>query len=282
MIAPDVVPIDTAHQPDHVVAQSLIEIATRGIWLTPLKGIPHVNSTPALDIVYLDGRFRVLRCLENPQHGLLNLPEISADSALLLPTGHVSQAQIQIGDHLELRDAATGDRLASRVSTPEEQPSQQAVESAPPEPQPRPETPPKGLKRVFDWLFPSKKGEPERDPSDRRKGKRQAIPGLVAYFSVGATRKPYHVSNISTEGYYVLTEERWTPGTSLLVALHIVNPASRKVEAMVSIQSKVVWVGPDGVGFAYDDEPSHRSPNQLATNREELIQLQKFLQMIKR
>jgi hypothetical protein len=145
----------------------------------------------------------------------------------------------------------------------------------------QPEVRGKGLKRVVEWLFPSKRGEPE-DPSDRRKGKRHAIPGLVAYFSIGATRRPYNVSNISTEGFYVLTEERWTAGTSLLVALHIINPASRKVEAMISVQSKVVWIGFDGVGFAYDDEPSHGGRHKGAANPEELIQLQKFLQMVKR
>ena len=282
MIVPDVVQIDTTHEPDHLVAQNLMDLATSGIWLTPFRGIPPLNSIPDLDIVFLDGRFRVLRCIQSPQQALLNLPDTSADSALLLPSGRVQLARIQIGDHLELRDAATGDRLNTRVATVDDKPAEQTAEATVPEVQPRTETPPKGLKRVVEWLFPSKKDEPERDPSDRRKGKRQAIPGLVAYFSVGASRKAFNVSNISTEGYYVLTDERWTPGTSLLVALHIVNPVSHKVEAMVSIQSKVIWAGPDGVGFAYDDEPTHRSPNQPATNREEMIQLQKFLQMIKR
>lgn len=134
----------------------------------------------------------------------------------------------------------------------------------------------KGLKRILGWLF-----GPDAGPSPRRKAERHAIPGLVAYFPLGHAPTANEVRTISTEGFYVVTEERWTPGTSLVVSLQIVNPETRQVEAMISIPSKVVSFGVDGVGFAFDDEPAHQNPRLDVTNVEELVQLKKFLERIK-
>jgi hypothetical protein len=75
---------------------------------------------------------------------------------------------------------------------------------------------------------------------------------------------------ISTEGFYVLTEERWPPGTSIMVCLQIINTASHHVEALISVQSKVIWLGTDGVGFAFDDDPIHQSSRPAVANVEEL------------
>jgi hypothetical protein len=140
---------------------------------------------------------------------------------------------------------------------------------------------PGGLKGFFGGLFRGKKPEPKQEPSDRRRGRRHVIPGSVAYFSIGSPRAQ-EVSNISTDGFYVRTQDRWTEGTSLLVGLQITNPLSHQVEAMISVQSKVVRTGADGVGFVYDDEPAHRNPMLGAANPEQYVQLQKFMQRIQR
>jgi hypothetical protein len=132
----------------------------------------------------------------------------------------------------------------------------------------------KGLKRLFSWLF-----DPNEQSSTQRKADRHTVPGLVAYFPLGHTLEPHEVRNISTEGFYVVTEERWTPGTSLVVSLQIVNPESRQVDAMISVPSQVVWLGPDGVGFTFDVDPGHRRVE--VSNVEQLVQLQRFLQKIK-
>jgi hypothetical protein len=134
----------------------------------------------------------------------------------------------------------------------------------------------KGIKRLFGWLLGAEAG-----PSPRRKAERHAIPGLVAYFPLGHSPVANDVRSISTEGFYVVTEERWAPGTSLVVSLQIVNPQSHQIEAMISIPSKVVSFGVDGVGFAFDDEPAHQNPRIDVTNVEELVQLKKFLERIK-
>jgi len=279
LIVPDVLKIDTAREPSSVVARNLNDIVRNGIWLSPYRGIPKVEKIPDLDIVYIDPDFRVLRCFEGYRQGSMMLPDVSASSALVLPSGRVSEARIQRGDKLELRDAATGsqwhggDKGLDRVVSPREAP-----ESSNDDLRPLPKPQSTGLWSVLGRLIGSKE-EPKR--SDRRKAERHAIPGLVAYFSLTRLRERFGVKSISTEGFYVLTEERWPVGTSIMVGLQIVNPVSHQVEATISVQSKVIWAGTDGVGFAFDDDPAHRNRHLTVKSVEEWQQLEKFIQMIK-
>lgn len=267
-IAPDVVEIDTARERFAVVAQRLKQIAICGMWLNPYRGIPKVSFMPELDIVYLDERCEVLHCVENYRQASMDLPEVSASSAVVLPAGKLTEAKIKAGDRLQIRDVATGVLRTGRAaaiadeSNDANEESQSEVGASTP-----------GLRRFLESLL--------RWRSERRRGKRHVIPGSVAYFSIG-NPQAQEVRDISTDGFYVRTEDRWSTGTSFLVGLEIINPASREVEAMISLRSKVVRTGPDGVGFVYDDDPEHRDPMLGTTNPEHLVQLQRFMQRIQR
>lgn len=275
IVTPDVVEIDTARETFTTVAQRLKDIAGGGIWLNPYRGVPRVSFMPELDIVYLDEHFEVLRCIESYRQAAMDLPQIEAKSALVLPAGRLSAARIQFGDKLEIRDAVTGTQKRWQAE------SSQDTEAKSHEPGHLREDLSSGLRGLFGGLFGTRKEESKPQSSDRRRGKRHVIPGSLAYFSIGSPRAQ-EVSNISTDGFYVRTEDRWLEGTSLLVGLQITNPVSREVEAMISVQSKVVRTGPDGVGFVYDDEPAHRNPMLGANNPEQFVQLQKFMQRIQR
>jgi hypothetical protein len=278
LIVPDVLRIDTEREPINVIAKNLNDIANNGIWLTPYRGLPQVNGIPDLDIVYMDPHFRVIRCLEGFRQGSMPLPDISASSALILPSGRSSAARIQIGDRLDVRDVATGSPWGGYREALDQGSSLKDAESANGHVEPPPKPPMKGLRSILAWLI----GQSEkRKFSDRRRAERRPIPGLVAYFSLPSLPKGFEVKTISTEGFYVFTEERWPPGTSIMVSLQIINPLSQQVEAMISVQSKVIWLGSDGVGFAFDDDPVHRNHHATVTGVEELQQLNKFLQMIR-
>lgn len=276
VVVPDVIRVDTAREPFTVVGHHLHDIAKNGLWLNPYRSIPQSELIPDVDIVYLDQRFEVIRCIEGYRAGAMILPAIEAASALILPAGRASGARIHFGDQLELRDAVTGARWVTEIVTSEDRVSPGLpAESADDDLNAAPQA--KGLRKFFASLLGSKE---QSKRSDRRRARRHAIPGLGAFFSMSVSRRPFEVRDISTEGFYVVTEERWTPGTSLLVGLQIVNPVSREIEAMISVQSKVVRLGPAGIGFAYDDEPVHRSTLHGTAKVEELVQLRKFLQMI--
>jgi hypothetical protein len=275
VVTPDVIEIDTTCETFTAVAQRLKGIANGGIWLNPYRGIPRVSFMPELDIVYLDEHCEVIRCLETYRQASMELPQVNAVSAVVLPAGRLSAARIQFGDQLEIHDAVTGVRIAGRaLRSAHEAETESAREDGQTEVS-------RGLKGFFGGLFRGKREEAKQGPSDRRKGQRHVIPGSVAYFAFGSTQ-PQEVRDISTEGFYVRTGERWSEGTSLMVGLHIISPTSREVEAMISVQSKVVRTGSDGVGFVYDDEPAHRNSMLGATNPEQLVQLQRFMQRIQR
>ncbi|MBS1806439.1 MAG: PilZ domain-containing protein [Acidobacteria bacterium] len=267
-IAPDVVEIDTARERFAVVAQRLKQIAICGMWLNPYRGIPKVSFMPELDIVYLDERCEVIHCVASYRQASMDLPEVNASSAVVLPVGKLGEARIKAGDRLQIRDAATGVLRTGRAATAVDGPAQLSEES-----QDAMEASTQRLRSFLGGLL--------RWRSERRRGKRHVIPGSVAYFSIGSPQAQ-QVRDISTDGFYVRTEDRWSKGTSFLVGLEIINPASREVEAMISMRSKVVRTGPDGVGFVYDDDPVHQDPMLGATNPEHLVQLQRFMQRIQR
>ena len=54
---------------------------------------------------------------------------------------------------------------------------------------------------------------------DPRKAPRELAPGLAAYYWNGAAPKAHAVRDISPTGLYVVTEERWYPGTLVLMTL---------------------------------------------------------------
>jgi hypothetical protein len=198
----------------------------------------------------------------------MELPQIEARSAVVLPTGRLSAAGIKSNVTIEIRDAATGAlsvHLGSPAADPGTSPSNEIKRVA--------QQPHAAYRSFFTRLL--------RTSSERRRGKRHVIPGSVAYISIGSPQAR-EVRDISTDGFYVKTEHRWPKGASMLVGLEIVNPASREVEAMISVRSKVVRTGTDGVGFIYDDEPGSRDPLLGATDPEHLVQLQKFMQRIQR
>jgi len=304
VIVPDFVTIDTARDPFNVVARNLADIASCGVWLNPFRGIPQVSRIPDLDVVFIDEHHRVLQCIEHYERAAGSMTQVEADSALILPAGGVKQARIESGDQLKFSDSVTGQLWADQVaglSDDEVEPNAEGTveidsgahgeredhqssrrQAQPPsenwrKDQPEPEPEPTAFKRALAWVFGVK-----RPSADRRKGERRAIPGLVAFFWTGGAPKPYRVSNISTEGFYLLTEERWTPGTRILVSLQILNPKSQEVEAMISVQSKVVWHGADGTGFAFASEAGDENRGFNVANAEELVQLQKFLNRIRK
>lgn len=273
-IVPDVLKTDTAREPISVIAKNLNEILIYGMWLNPYRGIPNVAHLPDMGIVYVDTNFSVLTCLEGHRQQSIALRDVPASSALVLPPDRVSEARIQSGDKLEFRDLATGNLwggYAARDQSASSKSIHDDVQSRQPQS--------KGLRRILGRLLDRNKMPKS---FDRRKAERRAVPGLVAYFSLTRLRKRFEVGSISTEGFYVMTDERWAIGTSIMVGLEIVHPGSKQIEATISVQSKVIRLDEEGVGFAFDDDPAHRNRHLTVTSVEEWQQLQKFLQMIKR
>jgi hypothetical protein len=87
---------------------------------------------------------------------------------------------------------------------------------------------------------------------DRRNGERHCAPLLVAYYWTGANATPHGVRDMSASGVFVVTEDRWYPGTLVLITLQkSADDADVRSPRSIGVQSKVVRFSPDGVGFAF-------------------------------
>lgn len=86
---------------------------------------------------------------------------------------------------------------------------------------------------------------------DKRKSQRYVAPCLVAYFWDGGTPQAHYIRDISFHGFYLLTEQRWYPGTMVTMTLQRTEKAESASKQSISVQVKAVRSGDDGVGFAF-------------------------------
>jgi Flp pilus assembly protein TadG len=96
---------------------------------------------------------------------------------------------------------------------------------------------------------------------DHRKAERLEEPLLVAYYWDGSVPMAHKIRDISSTGFYLLTTERWHPGTVVTMTLQrsdsaIANP---ETDRHISVHSKVVRLGEDGVAFMFVPVEAKRS-----------------------
>lgn len=128
----------------------------------------------------------------------------------------------------------------------------------------------KALKKFLEQLF----------PDDRRKKKRLEGSNLDAFFWTGSTPVAHKIRDISMTGLYLLTEERWYPGTLLVITLQKKNEPEDSPTRTIAIHSKAVRWGEDGVGleFVLADPKNRAQGQQLANAGTDRKTLEKFLE----
>jgi len=121
------------------------------------------------------------------------------------------------------------------------------------------------MKRLIRWIVP-----------DQRVANRHAVPPVVAYLGHVRSSKVYKIADISIAGFYMVTEDRWIPGTGFPVTLERTDEGA--LEQRLTVYSTVVRVGEDGMGFTFlkpADEEQQSGEN--GTTRVDLTQLAQFL-----
>ena len=81
--------------------------------------------------------------------------------------------------------------------------------------------------------------------------KRMRAPQIVAYFWTGGAPQPHTVANISVTGLYIYTKDRWMPDTVIVMNLQWTDCDGSHPGDTISVLSKVVRSGEDGVGFQF-------------------------------
>jgi hypothetical protein len=87
--------------------------------------------------------------------------------------------------------------------------------------------------------------------SDRRKAERRASPGLAAYHPDGTDPRQASIRDISSSGVYLLTDERWEPGTVVPLTLQREGPLERNVNRRIAVQARAVRSGSDGIALSF-------------------------------
>jgi hypothetical protein len=105
---------------------------------------------------------------------------------------------------------------------------------------------------------------------DPRKAPREAAPGLAAYYWTGGPPQAHTVRDISSGGLYVITEERWYPGTLVLMTLQNSEAGEEVKERTICVHSRAVRWGKDGVGLQFVLQNEGDSGAMAAADRKAL------------
>lgn len=278
-----------------------------GLWMTPFRGISAEAILTPLDLIYLDENCQVIETVESfPTFRARAVP--APGSVLALPAHSIYSSQTQAGDQLVLCVAEEiGSRLA-RLSDPGGEAADPATALA-------------GaaiLRNQPIWSggpgvleFSNREGrgaqsavpayemelarpnaaalQPLRAWLDRwwspdpRKAPRTPVAGLAAYYWNGSFSAAGGIRDISATGLYVVTEERWYPGTLVLMTIERSDGGERVAEQSIAVESRAVRWGPDGVGLQFilpgeQDRPRGPAPLLDAAGKKEL---ERFLEQLK-
>lgn len=267
-----VYPLEAARTPFNVLVRHISEISQGGVWLKPFRGlIPRMPGLPAIEIVLLSEKLEVVECIfGQPENGISEV-DSRVSSALILPASTIESTKIAAGNRMRICDAQTrvewdcenneararGSRCHCFMEEAkgEEQGSsaaqiQAAISAMKAAAQQESElvvAPKKRTlrERMLGWLAGYK------SDSDRRRAPRSRFPKLVAYYWTGGTPKAFSIGDIGPAGFYLLTTDRWTPGTRLIMSLQHTDSDIEDPNGAITVPATVIRTSPDGVGFAF-------------------------------
>ena len=97
------------------------------------------------------------------------------------------------------------------------------------------------LKKLFEQMFSKEQRRAERLPAN----------DLSAFYWTGAAPAEHGIRDISSTGLFLVTEERWYPGTLIMMTLQKKNGPEEASARSIAVQSKAVRWGSDGVGLEF-------------------------------
>lgn len=116
--------------------------------------------------------------------------------------------------------------------------------------------------------------------SDRRQSPRHPLPSLVAYYFTGGAPRAYQVADISSKGFYVLTEERWYPGALVRMTLQRTDGSGMNLDDSIAVQSLIVRRVSDGMGLEFVVSKANLNES-LKENGVDKKTLERFLSKLK-
>jgi hypothetical protein len=86
---------------------------------------------------------------------------------------------------------------------------------------------------------------------NQQRPQRYVAPRLVAYFWDGGTPTAHYIRDLSSTGMYLLTTQRWYPGTLVTMTLQRTEKDQAGVRQSITVQARVMRSAEDGVGLRF-------------------------------
>jgi uncharacterized membrane protein (UPF0127 family) len=291
-----------------------------GLWMRPFRGIPAAEMPAPLDLIYLDEDCKVIDAVESFPTFQASSSSPQPDSVLALPAHSIYSSQTQPGDQLVLcvaeemeqqLERLTGSRSEPVASPAITQASFAVVDATPAiagavllrekplwsggpgllELEKRTGQENQDVQKTYEMdLTPGKKtAKQPRNwfqrwwSPDPRKAPRTPAPGLAAYYWNGSLPVAHGIRDVSSSGLYVVTEERWYPGTLVLMTMQRTGCGEELAERTIAVLSRAVRWGPDGVGlqFILPDEKDQRQGNTPVLDSAGRKEFERFLEQLK-
>ena len=280
-----------------------------GLWLSPFRGISTSGTQTALDLLHLDEDHRVIEAVESFPTYQASASGPRAASVLALPAHSIYSSQTQPGDQLLLCRAEEMSQRLERLSqagSVEREELSAAILREEPLWSGGPgllqldsairksgsETPKVPGREMHEISLVPESRPAQREKSwlqrwwspDPRKAPRESAHGLAAYYWNGGPPRPYEIKDISATGLFVVTEERWYPGTLVLMKLRRTDGGEESREYSISAQTRAVRWGKDGVGlqFVLTEEAATTGGNGVRYDGANRKELERFLRQLKK
>jgi hypothetical protein len=274
-----------------------------GLWLSPFRGIPASNLQAPLDLIYLDGDCRVTETIESFPTFRASASSPLPASVLALPAHSIYSSQTQRGDQLLLckaeemgqrldgqPEAKTAGTLEGAVLLREKPlwsggPGMLELQESGRDDRATQQRHEMGLINPGNEATAAPRNWLQRwwSPDPRRAPREDAL-GLAAYYWNGAAPEAHGIRDISSAGLYLVTEERWYPGTLLLMTLQRTDVGEKTAERAIAVQSRAVRWGHDGVGlqFILPDSKDLKRGNRPMLEGVDRKEFEKFLLQLKK
>src|SRR5258708_32289520 len=85
----------------------------------------------------------------------------------------------------------------------------------------------------------------------QRRARRYIEPRLVAFYWDGAVPLPRYIRDVSNTGFYLVTDQRWYPGTLITMTLQRTEKSDDGSRSSIAVRAKVIRGGDDGVAVTF-------------------------------
>jgi hypothetical protein len=101
------------------------------------------------------------------------------------------------------------------------------------------------------WILDKPVKETKQEPLDPRQSERLSNPPLIAHYWTGGPPRAHKIADLSSTGLYLLTNDRWTPGTRILITLQRTDEERNPRDRGLAVEFMILRWGRDGLGGVF-------------------------------